>query len=215
MRIDLLIPLKILGKYVMEVLNDLDLDIIGIDTSSNDAGLALESMMKSVGRTLAVIPRRIYVSSERDPVAPRSMTRRYLVLYIPTSTSAARALAKVRSLTTIALSPETIRFVDETQVNFMATSKRRKLVEVLLGDFIELAKPGHKISFERALHFMCKAIDRALYLDVGVVVSSGLRNFLHPSQLRAILFHLGYTKRERELLTQVYPIELVKEWMRC
>jgi len=192
------------------VLDALDLDV---------AGVPYEFHREVEPRHSAVIvPRALFHTEGSRLVPPRREMRRSLVCCIPSSTSHARALAKIRGVFTVGLTVETLRMVDETQINFMSSSRERRFVEVLISDFLSLlAEERPRISVERAIEFACRAIDRALSLDVGIVVSSGARSIdrvLHPAQMDALLHSWGYTKRERRLLLEVYPLELVEAWRR-
>jgi len=227
LQIDLLLPIhkNTFGSSTSsasKLLRRLGIDIVGIELSSIDAVKALVSTDIPISRSLAIVPRAVMSVENSRSLPTRSVVSTALPLYVPKNLSAARYLAKARGVCSVALTPDTLRFVDETQVNFMASSKHRKFVEVLLGDFLSLAPPtaeacgilsSKKISFERALFFMSKTIDRALTYDIGVVVSSGRKNLLHPIQMRALLKLLGYTRRERSLMTIVYPLELLQLWI--
>ncbi len=211
---DLLVPPSVANPDTLpKIVNSFPLTLVGVPTLSEEL---IERFLSSVAREVVLVPRYVHESTSTNPLPPKSALRSALPLCVPDSVSTARLLAKVRSSIPIALCPQTLRFVDETQVNFMATSRVRKFVEVLLGEFLELCKrvPKPKMSFERALYFMTKAIDRALYLDVGVIVSSGRQAILHPKQMKAILYSLGYTKRERLLMTALYPLELLRTWLK-
>ncbi len=221
LQVDLLAPLHSLAterRSLAAIASLLDLDVVGIELTY------LPRLLGNVGdltpRDLVVTPRvLIEVDSPRD-LPTKRCTDSALPLYIPRSLASARYLAKAKGVCSVALTVETLRFVDEMQVNFMSSSRHRKFVEVLLGDLLELV-PGRegsanakRISLERALHFLSRTIDRALANDVGIIVSSGRRFFLHPIQLRALLKLIGYTHRERVLMTVVYPLELLRLWLR-
>jgi len=211
--VDLLAPIRAASAETLaRALESLDLAVVGLAAPDEH----LEALPSLVRKNLVVVPRCIHESTDRAPLPPRRLSRRRLPLCVPRSLSVARMLAKVRSYVPIALRPDTLKFVDETQVNFMSSSRERKFIEVALGDFLELGRVGQKprMSFERALHYLCKTIDRALRLDVGIVVSSGTSVVMHPLQIRAVLYSLGYTKRERALLTQAYPLELLAKWVK-
>jgi len=199
---------------LLTYVSKLGLDVAGI--RSDVLELCLDQLPQ-LQRSVAIVPRCIHESTQRSLLPPRRELRRCLPLCIPSDLQTARSLAKVSQSVVIALNVETLKFVDETQVNFMATSKVRKFIEVLLEPFIELARIDSKrMSLERALHFVGETIERCLKLDVGIFVSSyspSIKRVLHPIHIDVLLQSLGFTKRERRLVLQVYPLEALRSWL--
>ena len=209
MLIDLLIQVND-PRELTNILNSLELDVVGVPYSAHTLIEPAHSSM--------IVPRTVYRVEGNRLTPPRRELRRSLVCCIPSTVSQARSLAKIHGVFTVGLTVETLKMVDETQINFMASSRERKFIEVLITDFLGLLREERpRMSVERAIEFMCRAIDRALALDVGVVVSSGATStsrVMHPAQIDALLHSWGYTKRERRLVLEVYPLELVEVWLR-
>jgi len=116
---------------------------------------------------------------------------------------------------TIALRSDTVQMVDSTEINLLTQVRERKFIEVHIHSFLELLRSDKKVSTERMFYFLGESIEYALRRDVPVVVSSASpvpSQVLHPQQIDALLFSLGFTKRERRMMLEVYPLELLSIW---
>ncbi len=198
-------------------LEKLDIELIGIEQSVLEKCLNdILSSSNTIPIHERVIVPRIYHESSQNRLLPHNR-RRALPLCKPDSLSTARLLAKLKSLMSIAVTPSTLRYVDESQINVLTQVRIRKYLEVLLSEFLLLVDTGNvKAHVEKYMYFLGDAIEYALKRDVGVIVSSGSRRLvdaIHPRQIDAVLKYLGFTKRERNLMLVVYPMEILKQWL--
>jgi len=212
LRVDLLTLLDNC-KHVLAFLQNLDIDVLGIpDHILNQCCEVIITKSKNT----VIIPRAIFESSQNRLLPKMFELKTRLYTCIPRDLATARSLAKLSGVYTIALRADTVRLIDENEINLLTQVKVRKFIEVHLYSFIELLKHEDKrISLERLLHFLGETIERALRRDVPVIVSSAsprLDQTLHPNQMDVLLFLLGFTKRERRMMLEVYPMELLSTW---
>ena len=213
MRIDLLVRFRNC-EDLKTYISKMDIEVIGIEIETFTA--CWNTLLEIKNQSLLVVPRKIF-ESNRARLTPRlSELRRIASSCIPKDLATARSLAKIPGLYTIALTPSTIMFVDETQVNLLTQVKSRKYIEVYMQDFINTIFGDRKVSTERLFYFLGETIERALKRDVGIFISSAsaeLKKVLHPKQIDAILHSLGFTKRERKLILEIYPLEFLSKWL--
>lgn len=195
---------------------DTDLHILGLNENT-----VMECFMNDTHRLdsgIMIIPRRIVEIGEQRLEKYYGVDKSVLIGYVPVSTSVARRLAKTRRLSIVVITPSSLRFVDESQVNFMHQSgERNKYIEIHIYPFLKTSlNPRPPISIERMLYILGNTIERALKLDVGVVVSTASEDGRKPFSVvhtDIVLFYLGFTKRERRLIMDVYPTELLLTWL--
>ena len=191
---------------LLQVVTAFGLDIVGVT-------LDVLSVIEALNGNVIVIPREvIYIENSFRP--PR---RDRLALYIPLTTAIARTLAKVSRFIGIGVTPRSLQFVDESEIEVLSQCKHRKFVEVLTSEFLFVAVDDKaKISAERLMYFLGETVEMCLKRDVPVVFSSYARDFktvVHPKHIDALLHVLGFTKRERRLILEVYPLEILKLWI--
>ena len=200
-------------KHVATLLQNLDIDVLGVpDHVLNQCYKAIAAESKNT----IVVPRAVFESSQNRLLPKTSELRTRLYACIPKDLATARSLAKLGGIYTIALRVDTVKLIDENEINLLTQVKTRKFIEVHLYSFIELLKHEEKrVSIERLLYFLSETIERALRRDVPVVVSSAspqLNQILHPNQMDILLFSLGFSKRERRMMLEIYPMELLSVW---
>jgi len=200
-------------KHVTTFLQNLDIDVLGVPDYVLDQ--CYEVVIARSKNTI-VIPRAVFESSQNRLLPKSFELKTRLYTCVPKDLATARSLAKLGGIYTIALRADTIRLIDENEINLLTQVKVRKFIEVHLYSFIERLKHEDKrVSLERLLYFLSETIERALRRDVPVVVSSAspqLDQALHPNQIDVLLFLLGFTKRERRMMLEVYPMELLSTW---
>lgn len=193
-----------------------------IDLDSDASLIGLEESFFSKCRDVAasidendvvLVPRNLKPVSRRS-IPHGSSVGGSITSYMPFDTESARILAKIRRPCIILLTPSTLRFVDEAQINFMKQSHERKFLEVALGHFIKILKENERFTYvEKAFRSLGDVVERALKYDVGVVASGAVDPYprtLLTSHIDVILFSLGFSKRERRMILEVYPIEILK-----
>jgi len=97
------------------------------------------------------------------------------------------------------------------------SSTRSKYIEIHMQPFLKIfTAPNSRASIDKNLYMLGNIIERALKLDVGTVVSTASddrKRLLSLTHLDIILFYMGFTKRERILIIEVYPTELLLTWL--
>ncbi len=210
LRVDLL-ALFTSCKHLEIYLRSLGIDILGVPSDTLDSCVdRIES-----AQSLTIVPRAVFESTQ-SRLLPRSRDlRAKLYTCIPRDLGTARSLAKLSGVYTIALRSDTVQMVDDTEINLLTQVRERKFIEVHIHSFVELLRGEKKVSAERMFYFLGETIERALRRDVPIVVSSASpapSQALHPQQIDALLFSLGFTKRERRMMLEVYPLELLSIW---
>ena len=200
-------------KYITTLIQNFDIDVLGVsDHVLNQCYEAIAAKSKS----MVVVPRAVFESSQNILLPKTFELRTRLYACIPRDLATARSLAKLSGTYTIALRVDTVKFIDENEINLLAQVKTRKFIEVHLYSFTELLKHEEKrASTERLLYLLSETIERALRRDIPVVVSSAsprLDQTLHPNQMDILLFSLGFSKRERRMMLEIYPMELLLVW---
>ena len=198
-------------KHLEIYLQNLSIDILGVPSDTFDS--CMDRIENS--QNLMMVPRAVFESTQHR-LLPRSRDlRAKLYTCIPRDLSTARSLAKLSGVYTIALRSDTVQMVDSTEINLLTQVRERKFIEVHIHSFLELLRSDKKVSTERMFYFLGESIEYALRRDVPVVVSSASpvpSQVLHPQQIDALLFSLGFTKRERRMMLEVYPLELLSIW---
>lgn len=200
--------------YITSV--DSDLQILGLNASVGVE--CIVDGLYGVDREILVVPRRVVKVGEKSLEKCSTSEKSVLVGCLPVDTESARRLAKIHSLSVIIVTPTSIRAVNESQINFMHQSgQRNKYIEVHLHPFLNVfTEHNYGVSIEKSLYVLGNVIERALKLDVGVTVStasSDRRRLLSLTHLDVILFYIGFSKRERRLIMEVYPVELLLAWL--
>jgi len=194
------------------VYSDSDAGLIGLESSFLDKCM---DVIASVNENVVFVPRNLK-SVERKSIPHESSTKRKtLTSYIPLDTQSARILAKLRKPVVVLVSPNTLRYVDEAQVNFMRQSHERKFLEIALGQFIKFLTDSKKgyVYVEKVFRGLGDVIEHALKYDIGIVASGAVDYYpktLFTSHIDIVFFSLGFSKRERRMILEVYPVELLK-----
>uniref|UniRef100_A0A7C4BDA6 RNase P subunit p30 n=1 Tax=Ignisphaera aggregans TaxID=334771 RepID=A0A7C4BDA6_9CREN len=203
---------KDVEKYIAED----SASIVGLDERFFES---CRDSLVDVGKEVLVIPRRV-IAVDRRSLKTAALRRepRVLTAFKPLDTQSARTLAKTRRSTLILVSPDTMKYVDEAQVNFLKQSHARKFIEVSLGEFVKLLLSANTTSMHisRAFDRLGNTIERALRSDIGVAVSGAVESYpkcLFTNHIDAVLFSMGFSKRERRMILEVYPLELLKTWL--
>ncbi|MEM0026793.1 MAG: hypothetical protein QXT53_02535 [Ignisphaera sp.] len=194
-----------------------------IDSDANAGLIGLEEkffekcrdMLPLIDENNVVLVPRSLKPVSRKSIPHESSIGGAITSYIPFDTQSARTLAKIRRPSIILITPGTLKYVDEAQINFMRQSHERKFLEVALGHFVKMLGENGKgyAQVERAFRILGDVIERALKYDVGVVVSGAVEPYpktLFTSHLDLILFSIGFSKRERRMVLEVYPFEMLK-----
>lgn len=192
---------------------DEEATVVGVDAKQLVTCENVEELL-ALGREIVLVPRTI--TSFGDVSKAPTLGREAVVGLAPLSVESARRLAKISAPIIVVMDVTTIRFVDKAQVNYMRQSPARKFLEVHLGGFVERIGDPKAANLNRDLHNLGNVIERALKLGVGVVVSSAapsLSKILLTTHLDIVLLYMGFTKRERRLMLELYPLELVKLWI--
>ncbi|MCS7111115.1 MAG: hypothetical protein N3E36_06915 [Sulfolobales archaeon] len=217
MRANMFIALSVCSDIVFYITYvDTDLQVVGLDASVGVE--CFTNDLHGVNREILVVPRRIIKVSERSLEKCFALEKSILVGCLPTDTGSARRLAKIHRLSVVVVTPTSIKVVNESQVNFMHQSGgRNKYIEVHVHPFVDIFTTSNlSISAEKSLYMLGNIIERALKLDVGIVLSTASnerRKLLSLTHLDIILFYIGFTKRERRLIMEVYPTELLLTWL--
>jgi len=197
-------------KYVSED----DVTILGLD--ENTYSNCFESIAKA-GKDVVFLPRRIVeisINSIREvSVAKKSA----LPAFKPRDTASARSLARIRQSVVILLTPDTLQFVDEYEVNFLKQAHTRKFIEVSLGEFIKNLLGASIRQGAKSMYMLSETIEKALKSDVGVVASGAVELYpkcLFTTHIDVLLYSMGFSKRERRMILEVYPLELLDTWLR-
>jgi len=102
-----------------------------------------------------MIPRAVFESSQNRLLPKSFELKTRLYTCVPKDLATARSLAKLGGIYTIALRADTIRLIDEKEINLLTQVKVRKFIEVHLYSFIERLKHEDKrVSLERLLYFL-------------------------------------------------------------
>lgn len=167
-------------------------------------------------RDIILVPRKVlYVNSNIDECL--ALTEKVVVGCAPLDTSSARRLAKISKVFTVVLTPRSYRYADESQINFMAQSAKPKYIEVHLHPFVShILSEELSIDVEKELYQLGNVVEYALKKDVGVVLSAAspeLRRTLLTTHMDLILYALGFSKRERRLMLELYPMDILRRWL--
>ncbi len=195
---------------------DSDVHILGLDSDVIIECFANDKHKLNID--MLFIPRRIVTVDEKRLEKCFEFDKTILMGCIPMNINVARRLAKIQRLSTIIITPNSLKFVDENQVNFMyQSSNRNKYIEVHLQPFLKMFLISDSIhSIEKSFYLLGNIIERALKLDVGIIMSTASdddKKLCSLTHVDIILFYLGFSKRERRLITEVYPIELLMTWL--
>lgn len=197
-------------------------DILGFDSDlfNQCCSDKLLNSIPGARKSVVVVPRRIvYVDSDSIDNCTRA-PRSVLTGCIPRDTSSARRLAKIGKVLTVVLTTESSRFIDESQVSFMAQSAKPKYIEIHLHPFV-----SHMVSrsterdrdLEKDFYILGNVAEYALKRDVGVIpvaASPILEEVLLTPHIDLVLYSLGFSKRERRLMLELYPLDLVQNWLK-
>jgi hypothetical protein len=195
---------------------DNDVHILGLD---NDViAECFVNDINKLNRDILFIPRKIITVDEKRLEKCFEYDKSILMGCIPMNINVARRIAKIQRLSTIIITPSSLRFVNENQVNFMhQSSNRNKYIEVHLQPFLKMFLISGSIhSIEKSFYLLGNIIERALKLDVGIIISTASdddKKLCSLTHVDIILFYLGFSKRERRLITEVYPTELLITWL--
>ncbi|MEM4513739.1 MAG: hypothetical protein QXZ41_04475 [Ignisphaera sp.] len=168
-------------------------------------------------RDIIVVPRRILHVNGKNIDECLALAGKTVVGCAPLDTSSARRLAKVGKVLTVVLNPKSYRYVNESQINFMVQSPKPKYIEVHLYPFVlRIFSEDINIDVEKELYLMSNVVEYALKKDVGVVPSAAgpeLKKTLLVTHMDLILYALGFSKRERRLMLELYPVDLLRRWL--
>ncbi len=198
-------------KYVAED----NASILGLDKSFFD--LCKDSLAE-LEEEVVIMPRRI-ITIDRKSIGIITMHRKLdaLTAFKPLDTQSARVLAKIRKSTVLLVSPNSLKYVNEAQVNFLKQSHSRKFLEIAFGEFVKLlALNSRSMHASKAFYSLGNTMEKALKLDIGVAASGAIENYpkcLFTNHIDALLFSMGFSKRERRMILEVYPLELLKVWL--
>ncbi len=195
---------------------DGDLHVVGLDSSILTECLIDE--VNKLDRDILFVPRRIVKADEQSLGKCFEFSESVLIGCIPLDTGGARRLAKIHKLSVVVVIPTSIRIVNESQINFMHQSGgRNKYIEIHMQPFLKtFTAPNLNVLIEKSFYLLGNIIERALKLDVGIIVStasSERSELLSLTHLDIILFYMGFSKRERRLVMEVYPTELLLTWL--
>ncbi len=211
MLVDLFLAINNCREFLKYLAIEDSAQVIGLDKNILECAIDLKLKDKDI----ALIPRIVMnISNENLDYILRSA--RYGILgLVPQELSTARRLAKIKKILTIVNDPNNIRFMNEEQVNFMAQSPSKKFIEIHLLEYMRLLlKDGDAV--EKIFDILGNTIENALKLDIGVIASSAstYRDLILPPHMDIFLYALGFTKRERKLILEVYPMELIDIWIK-
>lgn len=195
---------------------DGDLHVVGLDSS-----VVIECFIDDVNRLnrdILFVPRRIVKVNVQSLEKCFESDRSILIGCTPLDTEVARRLAKIHRLSVLVVTPTSIRIVNKSQINFMHHSGgRNKYIEIHIQPFLKILTASNlNVLTEKNFYLLGNIIERALKLDVGIIVStasSERSDLLSLTHLDIILFYLGFSKRERRLIMEVYPTELLLAWL--
>ena len=202
-----------------DIAKHIDIDgaaIIGFDADVLSRCTTIAEAKKS----LAIIPRKIVAVDSSSIGLCLSTTKNSLAGCMPKSVDSARRLAKIGGVFSTVLTLDNRKAVDESQVNFMSHSPTPKYIEVHLYHFVSAIASKHydnSLDLEKEFYRLGNVIERALKLDVGVIpvgASPSIDKTLLAKHIDVILFAMGFSKRERRLMLEVYPADLVTRWLR-
>ena len=203
---------KDVEKYIAED----SVSILGLDEGFFEL---CKDTLAQIEEEVAIIPRHVITVDRRSlRLAIKHQRRFKLTTFKPCDTQSARVLAKIRKSIVLLVSPDTITYVDEAQINFLKESHIRKFLEVALGEFIKLLLlPSTKpLNMSKVFDRLGDVIERALKFDIGVTVAGAVENYpkcLFTNHIDVLLFSMGFSKRERRMILEVYPLELLKTWL--
>lgn len=166
---------------------------------------------------IILVPRRILYVNGKTIEECLALAGKTVVGCAPLDTSSARRLAKVGKVLTVVITPKSYRYVNESQINFMAQSLKPKYIEVHLYPFVSrIFSEDIDIDIEKELYLMGNVVEYALKKDIGVVPSAAgpeLKKTLLVTHMDLILYALGFSKRERRLMLELYPVDLLRHWL--
>lgn len=170
-----------------------------------------------VKRGVIIVPRKIVYLDSSSIDRCLTVSKNTLAGCIPLDVDSARRLAKVNKTLAIILTTESSRFVNEYQVNFMAQSAIPKYIEIHLYPFVsQIADNVVERDIEKDFYNLGNIIECALKRDVGVIpvaASPTLEKMLIATHIDVILYSLGFSKRERRLMLELYPVDFLKNWL--
>lgn len=193
-------------------------DILGFnDEVFHRCSDKLVDAISTVRKSVVAVPRGIVYVDSRSIDRCVAMQKSVLPGCIPLDTASARRLAKIGKIMSVVVTAENIKFVNESQVNFMAQSSKPKYIEVHLYPFVlNIVNRSAERDVEKDLYSLGRVLEHALKRDVGVIptaASPALRKTLLATHLDVILYTLGFSKRERRLMLEFYPLDLVQNWL--
>lgn len=203
---------------VLFYLTSIDSDVAILGLNSNMVAECFTDDVHRLDRDVLLIPRKITEITEQSFERCLEVDKSVLAGCSPIDTASARRLAKTHKLSVVVVTPNSIRVIDESQINFMhQSSTRSKYIEIHMQPFLKMfTTPNSRAPIEKNLYMLGNVIERALKLDVGTVVSTASddrKRLLSLIHLDIILFYMGFTKRERRLIIEVYPTELLLTWL--
>lgn len=178
-----------------------------------------EDNLMNIDNNLIIVPRSIFTVSENEIHTCLNNSKYVLIGCIPNDTSTARKLAKVSNTITIIITPKNLRFVNEYQVNVMTQTCTSRYLEIHVYPFIAhlLEENVLKTDVEKEFYLLGNVIEKALKNDVAVIPSASspsIRKTLLTNHLDLILNFMGFSKRERRLMLELYPKDLIHKWLK-
>lgn len=186
--------------------------ILGFDGALLET--CLEDITK-VRRDVLLVARRIVTVNDKTINSCLSQAGKVLTGCKPMDIPSARRLAKVGNVLSLVLAPENLRFIDISEVNSLAQSPMPKYIEVTLFPFVDKLLAS-RFDVEGDFYRLGEVIERALKRDVGVVVSAASPNLwkaLLTVHIDIALYSMGFSKRERRLILELYPMDFIEKWL--
>lgn len=176
-----------------------------------------EEVQSRIEKEVVMVPRKITMVSSDSINECLANTKDNLVGCIPIDTGSARRLAKVGKVLTIILTPKNHKFVNESQINFMIHSTTPKYIEIHLYPFVtHMLNINSNVDAEKEFYEIGNIIEYAIKKDVGVIPSAASPNIkktLLVTHMNIILQTMGFSKRERRLMLEFYPMEVLQNWL--
>ncbi|MEM1541569.1 MAG: hypothetical protein QW101_01865 [Ignisphaera sp.] len=173
--------------------------------------------LNSTRVTIAIVPRAIHQVSE-DTIDTCLKKSRYLLNgCIPSDTVSARRLAKLGTTVTIVLTPNSLKFIDESQINVMAQTPTPRYIEIHLYQFLTHLINHPNIDVEKEFYYLGTVIEKALKNDVAVIPSASspnVRKAILVNHIDLVLYSMGFSRRERRLMLELYPMDLIQRWLK-
>lgn len=203
-------------KSCIDVSRHIEIDNANILGFDKELIQECNNIMDNINKDVVIVARKIVVIDNNSVEQCLNFVDNSLTGCIPMDKYSARRLAKVNSIISIVLTITSLRTIDKSQINLMTQSAKPKYIEIHLHPFISNIF-NNNTDIEKAFYHIGNIIEHAIKRDIGVIPSAAspiIKEVLLVPHIDITLYSMGFSKRERRLMLELYPIEFLQNWLK-